>query len=166
MTERNCHTCHHVSILKFKFKPEPFTINPISIDKATWSYQDKFGDVSIYFCKSDLPNVQQFLFQPNTQPNRASLPTFDLSPGVSLGNSSSSSGLPNQAPATPVGGVGASAAATSTPTSTTMLTPLRFENFNNKLKLWKCCTLVKKQSLTLDKILSRIKTERFLKIRI
>ena len=23
MTERNCHTCHHVSIWKFKFKPQP-----------------------------------------------------------------------------------------------------------------------------------------------
>ena len=38
------------------------------------------------------------------------------------------------------------------------------ENFNDKLRLWKCCTLVKHHNLTLEKILNRIKNERYIKM--
>ncbi len=38
--------------------------------------------------------------------------------------------------------------------------PQKNENFNNKLKLWKCCTLIKHQNITLEKILNRLKNER------
>ena len=56
-----------------------------------------------------------------------------------------------------------SATRTSNNNSTnTLFIPQTNECFNDKLKLWKCCTLIKKPNLTLEKILSRLKSERFL----
>jgi hypothetical protein len=37
----------------------------------------------------------------------------------------------------------------------------RDQQFYEKLKLWKCCTLIKQQNLTLEKIMNRISNERF-----
>jgi hypothetical protein len=37
----------------------------------------------------------------------------------------------------------------------------QIQQFNEKLKLWKCCTLIKQQNVTLEKILQRIANERF-----
>lgn len=34
------------------------------------------------------------------------------------------------------------------------------QHFNEKLKLWKCCTLIKQQNINLEKILQRISHER------
>jgi hypothetical protein len=39
--------------------------------------------------------------------------------------------------------------------------PQKNENFNTKLKLWKCCTLIKHQNITVEKILNRLKNERY-----
>ena len=36
------------------------------------------------------------------------------------------------------------------------------QQFNEKLRLWKCCTLIKQQNVTLEKIIHRIANERFL----
>lgn len=40
--------------------------------------------------------------------------------------------------------------------------PSKFETFSEKLKLWKCCTLIKQKNISLEKILTRIKSERHL----
>ena len=36
----------------------------------------------------------------------------------------------------------------------------QIQQFNEKLKLWKCCTLIKVQTMTLEKIVHRIANER------
>ena len=48
----------------------------------------------------------------------------------------------------------------STSISASLFMQQKNESFNDKLKLWKCCTLVKHPGLTLDKIVHRIKYER------
>lgn len=42
------------------------------------------------------------------------------------------------------------------------ISPQNQPNFNEKLRLWKCCTLIKKQNVTFDKILQRINYERYI----
>lgn len=50
----------------------------------------------------------------------------------------------------------------NSPFTSSLFIPQKNENFNDKLKLWKCCTLIKHNNLTLDKIVNRIKNERYL----
>lgn len=54
----------------------------------------------------------------------------------------------------------ASTPGTSSSISASLFIPQKNESFNDKLKLWKCCTLVKHPALTLEKIVHRIKYER------
>lgn len=57
--------------------------------------------------------------------------------------------------------VTATATSTAASASASLFIPQKNESFNDKLKLWKCCTLVKHPGLTLEKIVHRIKYERY-----
>jgi hypothetical protein len=111
-----------------ELKNANFFTSKFSNDKIQWTYQDKFEDVSIYFCKHD-QSSQTSANQTDSHSNSSVSNTQDFSEVV------------------------------STLTSVIVSKP---DSFGNKLKLWKCCTLVKTQNLTLEKILSRIKNERHL----
>lgn len=118
---------------------------------------DKFEDVTVYFSKNENSNElkhqqEELIALPELSINETSsatiVPTMNETP-----NSPTmlSTNIPNSI-------------SNSIVTSTNFLTlmPQKFETFNDKLKLWKCCTLIKHQNLTLEKILNRIKNERHL----
>jgi hypothetical protein len=92
---------------------------------------DKFEDVSIYYLK----NEQQ----------------TDLLETLTLNNQINSTIIPSQS---------VTCSTLSPQNDSLLLLPQKNENFNDKLRLWKCCTLVKDQNLTVEKILKRIKNER------
>lgn len=141
-------------------KKADFFVNNIKLDKNYWYYMDKFEDVSIYFCKNENSNetkqddaimLPELTLHSNTNQNL--LPVGDASLGQANEThyAYSNAGLPHSISSTIV-------------TSTNFLTlmPQKFETFSDKLKLWKCCTLIKQKNVTLEKIVNRIKNERYL----
>ena len=114
-----------------KLKRVDFFTNSVNIQNAFWFYMDKFEDVSIYYLK----NEQQ----------------TDLLETLTLNNQISSTIIPNQS---------VPCSTLSPQNDSFLLLSQKNENFNDKLRLWKCCTLVKDQNLTVEKILKRIKNER------
>ena len=115
-----------------------------NIEKTFWTYQDKFEDVSIYFCKDDNPGQSS---STNQFQSYVSMPPVSMNSPVA-GNSPNDTLL---------------ALSEGCITLTAAVVP-RPDSFYNKLKLWKCCTLVKTPNLTLEKILNRIKNERYFQI--
>jgi hypothetical protein len=146
-----------------KLKIQEFFQSNVKIDKTYWSYQDKFEDVSIYFCKNDTPDQQMFnLIFPQS---KNSIQLQSLINPISQNSISNTQQSSNNNHNLPIGqgSIASLAGSSSIITATTaMLIPSKLENFVNKLKLWKCCTLIKKQNLTLEKILNRIRNERFI----
>lgn len=129
-------------------KNAEFFKTKFNIDKTFWSYQDKFEDVSIYFFKTDQSNTQ------NTNANQfqSYVNNNQLPMHVSSSNSNSCSSQNSHS-------MPSSAEGYSLTALTSVVVP-RPDSFFNKLKLWKCCTLVKTRNLTLEKIIYRIKNER------
>lgn len=131
-------------------KRTEFFTNNIKIDKINWFYFDKFEDVSIYYFKNDI------LFQSLLKNVESVISGSGIQSSISTNRSVANSLSIQINESTPV-----------------LLVPETFESiqssfafsqqnesFNDKLKLWKCCTLIKSQNLTIEKILTRIKDER------
>lgn len=76
----------------------------------------------------------------------SSLSSNVASGSIQIANTSSNSSTPNPT--------------TIKQVQSSLFIPQKNESFNDKLKLWKCCTLIKQQNITLEKILNRIKNER------
>ena len=167
---------------------EFFTSN-VTIDKTHWFYADKYEDVSIYYFKSESTSdliVNTSLTNLSQQGTSTSTvgPTQSPSPSISQQQQSettATSSAPLQssdqqrvqlktAPSideannSSINNNNTSTAVTSNMAasiSASLFIPHKNENFNDKLKLWKCCTLVKHPNMTLEKIVHRIKYERF-----
>lgn len=153
-----------------KLKKFEFFAGNVNIDKTFWSYFDKFDDVSIYYFKNEYQ--QQLLLNKSASnsnlTNSSSVSTSTINNPPSSNQSSQqqqqqpyyvSSNMMGSTPNQP----SLSVSSTSYPTiSSSLFIPQANECFSEKLKLWKCCTLVKKPNLTLEKILNRIKKERYL----
>jgi len=128
-----------------------FFTSKFNSDKMSWIYQDKFEDVSIYFSKHDQPTTcQPGQQQPPQQSNK--------NVANSGFNSRLQSYMPSSAPVNVASQISIPVAAGCV-SLTSVLVP-KPECFCNKLKLWKCCTLVKTPNLTVEKIINRIKNER------
>ncbi|RNA25411.1 stAR-related lipid transfer 13 isoform X2, partial [Brachionus plicatilis] len=131
-------------------KRAEFFSNNIKIDKTNWFYFDKFEDVSIYYFKNDilfqslLKNVESSTSNSGIQlpvsPNR----TVTTAVTIQINDSTSNFLEPE----------------TFESVQSSFAIPQQNESFNDKLKLWKCCTLIKSQNLTFEKILTKIKDER------
>jgi hypothetical protein len=91
---------------------------------------DKFEDVSIYYLKNEQQN--------------------ELLDALSINNQTNSSPSGQNVPSNLF----------IPKNDSSLFVSQKNENFNDKLRLWKCCTLVKNQNLTIEKILKRIKNER------
>ena len=129
-------------------KKSDFFVANIKLDKNFWYYMDKFEDVSIYFCKEESNENKQTI--------------DDLAsalPEIAFTNNSSPSQVQLQSVTEQIY---SGSISNTIVTSTNFLTlmPQKFETFTDKLKLWKCCTLIKQKNVTLDLILNRIKYER------
>jgi hypothetical protein len=138
-----------------KLKKVDFFANNVQIDKTYWSYFDKYEDVSIYYFKNDsmssfnnnksIASTATNLISISEQPSTQTTTTTTTTSGA-LNITTNNSALHTA----------------STSYSSSLFMPQANECFNDKLKLWKCCTLIKKPNLTLDKIMNRIKNERYL----
>lgn len=139
-------------------RPEFFT-NNVNIDKTHWFYLERYEDVSIYYFKSESANelvVNTSLTNLSSQ-STAGSPTTANSSSDALSTSRIRSANSIDEPSsssTPM------VINQSTSISASLFIPQKNESFNDKLKLWKCCTLVKHPALTLEKIVHRIKYER------
>jgi hypothetical protein len=121
-------------------RKQEFFTSLVNVDKSFWSYFDKYEDVSIYYFRNE---YQQQIIKTATSSSN-------------LNNSSSLSASTTAAQAQQHFSMTPASFASS------LFIPQTNECFNDKLKLWKCCTLIKKPNLTLEKILQRLKSERFL----
>jgi hypothetical protein len=115
---------------------------------------DKYEDVSIYFFKNE--NLSQPQHQ-SSQSTSAYLSPSSLSSGAATSTTSSPSSSTNNLQASVLSSSNVSSLASLMPP----LLLANSENLNHKLKLWKCCTLIKQPNLTFEKILNRIKNERY-----
>ncbi|CAF0915176.1 unnamed protein product [Brachionus calyciflorus] len=137
-----------------------FFTNNVKIEKINWFYFDKFEDVSIYYFKNDffsqslLKNISS-----NTNSSHQTHSTINNSHNQTTSNNTTTISSPVSIQIT-CSEISMPEAYESVQSS--FLIHQKNESFNDKLKLWKCCTLVKHQNLTLEKILTRIKDERFL----
>ncbi len=113
-----------------KLKRVEFFTNNVNIQNAFWFYMDKFEDVSIYYLKNEQQN--------------------ELLDALSITNQANSSPSGQNVPSNLF----------IPKNDSSLFVSQKNENFNDKLRLWKCCTLVKNQNLTIEKILKRIKNER------
>lgn len=136
---------HFYNLESKEIKNVNFFTTKFSNDKIFWIYQDKFEDVSIYFCKLDQSTT--------TSANQPELKSYVHHSNSSYNNSSVSSSSHGNQDWTHFSEGCVSLTSVVVPKS---------DSFYNKMKLWKCCTLVKTQNLTLEKILNRIKNERHL----
>jgi hypothetical protein len=136
-----------------RLKKAEFFASNVNIDKSFWSYFDKYEDVSIYYFKSEYQ--QQVIKTAGSNANLSGAGSSHLAAGPNSNNSNASAGGGNVAP-------GATRPHSMNPAAfqACLFIPQTNECFNDKLKLWKCCTLVKKPNLTLEKILTRLKSER------
>lgn len=156
-------------------KAEFFTSN-INIEKTYWFYLDKYEDVSIYYFKNEYIQQQQKLAQSSNTNLKLSYSSQELVVNnLEHQHRSSTTGLMSQS----------NTQATNVKNKSSLVNtevqehktnvndvsqilnevyylPQKNECFNNKLKLWKCCTLVKHHNITVEKILNRIKNERHL----
>jgi len=115
-----------------KLKKADFFTNNVNIQNAFWFYMDKFEDVSIYYLKNEQQNELLETLNTNNQTNSTLTPISQ--------NALNNNLIPQN--------------------DSSLFLFQKNENFNDKLRLWKCCTLVKNQNLTIEKILKRIKNER------
>jgi len=129
-----------------------FFTTKFNSDNIFWIYQDKFEDVSIYFSKNDQPSSSQPKPQQpqQLQTNKNSNTANPISSNKLQSYTPVPFNIPSQV-SIPV--------AAGCVSLTSVLVP-KPECFYNKLKLWKCCTLVKTPNLTIEKIVNRIKNER------
>ena len=136
-----------------KLKKVEFFTSNINIQNAFWFYLDKFEDVSIYFLKNEQQKEQLIEGMPTavTQIPTTSIVSCSITPNTT---NQINANLPTQTSLT------VNNNNINCETISNLYVPQKSENFNDKLRLWKCCTLVKHHSLTLDKILNRIKNER------
>ncbi len=128
-------------------KSDFFAVN-LKMDKNFWHYMDKFEDVSIYFCKEE-----------NNENKQTNDDITSVLPDLAFVNNSSSPDVQLQSVTEQIY---SGSISNTIVTSTNFLTlmPQKFETFTDKLKIWKCCTLIKHKNVTLDQILNRIKYER------
>ena len=142
-------------------RPEFFLSN-INIDKTFWCYLDKYEDVSIYFYRNEYPLIQP-------QSNTSSTLTNNMGHSMSNIASTAASISVNNNPQSNLISIqqlnphslSANNHYQNSNNSANLFASQKFENFNDKLKLWKCVTLIKHPNIKLEKILNRIKNERF-----
>ena len=150
-----------------KIKKVEFFTNNVNIQKTFWFYLDKYEDVSIYYFKNEYVQQQHeqlLLTTTNLEAQAQSIQSSNMNSSTPSVLSTITSAAANTTltsakvaiqmtnPPNPV--------ADAASVSSSLFMPQKNENFNDKLKLWKCCTLVKHQNLTLQKIINRIKNER------
>ncbi len=153
-----------------KIKKAEFFTSNINIEKTYWFYLDKFEDVSIYYFKNEyIQQQQKQLFQASATSLTAKETAMPAS-SSNTNNFASSQANSNhhfKQRSSIISSVDQELTnlneihlAFNIPNESGFYLPQKNESFNNKLKLWKCCTLIKHQNITVEKILNRIKNER------
>ena len=144
-----------------KIKKSEFFTSNINIEKTYWFYFDKFEqDISIYYFKNDLTQEKQ-----NTDGTNSSNATNLSAQPLNSTHSSSANNSYSESIRSEVFLNNQNKNVAINFDSVDEMSFFNFtektDNFSNKLKLWKCCTLIKQANMTLEKIVNRIKNERF-----
>jgi hypothetical protein len=134
---------HFYDFNEHKLKKNEFFKNDIDIEKIYWLYYDKYEDVSIYFFKNDYSTkdasaITTTVVQQHQSHSKEHRLSFKIDKKMTSNLDPKFLKNPNS-----------------------VFLSSNCESFSNNLKLWKCCTLVKHTNLSLEKILARIKYERF-----